>query len=125
MERLMRRPRFPLLPFLAAEWADMDRIHARHYDHERGLADLRRLEAIASDSNLGLDSDDPILAKPSVATAMNDTLLRNASYRRDHCMSFLVGMLDYGVTAEEGDLSRAMNLSSRREIPRSSPSLSW
>ncbi|KAG6362288.1 hypothetical protein INS49_010518 [Diaporthe citri] len=94
--------------FLDDDWAGWERMYDRPHVRglDCGLADLRRFRA---PSPL---VDDSIFVKPSVAGAMHDTLLENAAYRRDHCLPFLVAMLEHGVTAEQGDLSHAMDLAS-------------
>lgn len=71
-----------------------------------GLADLRRFDKPFP------HDDEYIFSKPWVAGAMHGTLLKNTAYRRDHCIPFLVAMLEHGVTAEQGDLSYAMDLAS-------------
>lgn len=85
-----------------AEWEWM---HGQQLNH-RGLTDLHRF------SHSFYAVDEPISLKPSVAAAMHATLLASAAYRRDHCIPFLVAMLEHGVTAEQGDLSYAMDLAS-------------
>lgn len=86
--------------------------HAQRRGGGRGLADLRRFDNPVPNSGLHPDRDDPIVVKPSVAGAMNGTLLKNTTYKRDHCIPFLVSMLQHGVAAEQGDLSYAMDLAS-------------
>ncbi|KAK7724791.1 hypothetical protein SLS63_008485 [Diaporthe eres] len=91
---------------------DMGRTYPQRRGYGCGLADLRRFEEPVPNSNLYHDHDDPIVVKPSVAGAMHDNLLESAAYRRDHCIPFLVAMLEHGVAAEPGDVSHAMELAS-------------
>lgn len=76
-----------------------------------GAADLARFKMRHHNLHLWNHDDDPILIRPSVAAAMDDALMENTAYKRDHCLSFLAAILEHGVAAEEGDLAHAMNLS--------------
>lgn len=77
----------------------------------RGTADLARLMTKQGGLYMWNHDDDPVLVKPSVASAMDDALLENTAYKHDHCLPFLTAILEHGVAAEEGDLTHAMNLS--------------
>lgn len=94
----------PELTFLGA---------TRHLANGRGAADMARLwpqrrRPVYIWSNDG----NPYLLKPSVSGALDDALLENTAYKRDHCLSFLTAILEHGIAAEDGDLVHAMNLSS-------------
>lgn len=86
------------------------RIQAYLRAEPRGLKDLERLTAAVPESPLPPDPSNPKLFKPSVAGAMDESLLEDPAYRRDHCIPFLVAMLEHGVAAEQGDLSAVMAL---------------
>lgn len=93
------------------DWnAGWRRIQAYLRAEPRGLKDLERLSATAPESPVRPGPSDPILFKPSVAGAMDESLLGDPAYRRDHCIPFLIAMLEHGVAAEQGDLSAAMGL---------------
>lgn len=93
------------------DWnTDWRRIQAYLRAEPRGLKDLERLSATVPDSPMPANPSDPILFKPSVAGAMHEALLEDPAYRRDHCIPFLVAMLEHGVAAEQGDLSAVMGL---------------
>ncbi|KAK7699665.1 hypothetical protein SLS64_011438 [Diaporthe eres] len=77
----------------------------------RGAADLARVMTRLGGLYMWNHDDDPVLVKPSVASAMDDALLANTTYKHDHCLPFLTAILEHGVAAEEGDLTHAMNLS--------------
>lgn len=95
-----------------AQVAERDWAYDRYLGGGRGMADLRRLDPPFPHFGIFPAGNDPKLIKPSVAGAMDYTLLFKAAYRRDHCVPFLVAMLEHGVTAEQGDLSCAMDLAS-------------
>lgn len=85
---------------------DWEFAYGRRYNRPRGFADLRRF--LPSPPRI----EGPVQVKPSVAGAMHGRLLASTAYRRDHCVPFLVAMLEHGVTAEQGDLTDAMDLAS-------------
>lgn len=110
-----RHPWFSMSPWFSMRIIvqDIVREQARRLKGDgRGLVDLRRFEGPVANSGLSPNRKDPIFVKPSVAGAMHATLLDNDAYRRDHCIPFLVAMLEHGVAAEQGDLSCAMDLAS-------------
>ncbi|KAJ0114272.1 hypothetical protein J7T55_010661 [Diaporthe amygdali] len=76
----------------------------------RGAADFARFKPTPPRTKTGYS--DPSLVKPSVAGAMDPSLLRNKAYQRDHCLPFITALLEHGVSTEEGDLAHAMNLAS-------------
>ncbi|KAK2609859.1 hypothetical protein N8I77_003336 [Diaporthe amygdali] len=76
----------------------------------RGAADFARFQPTTPRTDT--EHSDPSLVKPSVAGAMDPSLLRNKAYQRDHCLPFITAILEHGVFAEEGDLAHAMNLAS-------------
>lgn len=97
--------------FDGIDWSsDWRRIQAYLRADPRGLKDLRRLTATAPESSMLPDLCDPVYFKPSVAGALHEALLEDPAYRRDHCIPFLVAMLEHGVAAEQGDLSAVMGL---------------
>lgn len=101
----------PVFDFRDEDWEDdWGRMYNVRYTRARGLADLQRFSQPLPQSSLPLDLNDPIFIKPSVAGATHPKLLANKAYRRDHCIPFLVAMLEHGVAAEQGDLSHAMDL---------------
>lgn len=91
---------------------DWDWAYNRRYSRGRGLADLHRFKQPLPPSHPYTSINNPVFSKPSVAGAMHPTLLANKAYRQDHCIPFLVAMLEHGVTAEQGDLCHAMDLAS-------------
>lgn len=84
---------------------DWEFAYGRRYNSPRGFADVRRFLPAPY-------VEGPVLVKPSVAGVMHRRLLGSTAYRRDHCVPFLVSMLEHGVTAEQADLSYAMDLAS-------------
>lgn len=82
-----------------------------YFVNGRGAVDLERLKTKYYNLHVWNHDDHPVLIKPSVAGAMDDALLENKAYKRDHCLPFLAAILEHGVAAEEGDLAHAMNLS--------------
>lgn len=84
---------------------DWEFAYGRRYNSPRGFADVRRFLPAPY-------VEGPVMMKPSVAGVMHRRLLGSTAYRRDHCVPFLVSMLEHGVTAEQGDLADAMDLAS-------------
>lgn len=94
------------------ELAERQWAYGHYLDSGRGMADLRRLKPPFPHFGIYPASNHPKFIKPSVAGAMDDTLVSEAAYRQEHCLPFIVSMLEHGVTAEQGDLSYAMDLAS-------------
>lgn len=107
----MPQGEIPVFNFSDDDWEDdWDWTYNRRCSRGRGLADLRRFRQPLSRPSQHVKVEDPTFIRPSVASAMHAKLLANEAYRQDHCIPFLVAMLEHGVTAEEGDLSHAMDL---------------